>query len=63
LEQGRETVLKINPEEWNNVPVIVYESIFKIVSELDKNFRRQALKFEEIGRSFKDQSNLVTIIE
>jgi hypothetical protein len=31
IEQSKGTILKINPEEWNNVPVIVYESIATIV--------------------------------
>ena len=39
IYQGNQTVLKIEAQEWNNVPQIVYESVVRIVSVLDQNER------------------------
>jgi hypothetical protein len=30
-------VLKINPEEWNNVPKVIYEAIVTLVTAYDAN--------------------------
>ena len=36
VSQGPDTCFKIVPEQWNNVPKIVYEAIATIVASLDK---------------------------
>lgn len=54
IDQSGETIFKFNAEEWNNIPKIVYEAIAKIVQDFDMNLRRQASKFDEINRTFKD---------
>ena len=40
VTQPMTTIFKIVPQEWNNVPKIVYEAIASIVSEFDQNLVR-----------------------
>ena len=37
IKEAKNTVLKINTEEWNNVPKIVYEAICSLVTAFDVN--------------------------
>lgn len=40
IDQSGDTIFKINAEEWNNIPKIVYEAIAKIVLDFDINLKR-----------------------
>lgn len=49
------TVFEINPEAWNNVPSIIYEAVYTLVTEAD-NARKRATMAADSAR--KDQFQL-----
>ena len=54
VTQPDETVFKVNAEDWNNVPRIIYEAIVTIINALDENGRASRAKAEEVAKQFKE---------
>jgi len=47
VQQGPKTIFKIIPEQWNNVPTIVYDAIYKLISTIDGNEMRREMMEKE----------------
>ena len=49
----------MKPEEWNNVPRIIYEAMFIIVNTLDKNNVNSKQKHKAIEDKFESTHALI----
>ena len=63
VQQPVTTVCKLEPEHWNNVPVIVYEAIAKIVAAVDDAEAKKHRKYDEITKQFRDVRSMVGATE
>jgi len=63
VDQPAGTVFKISPEAWNNVPIIVYEAVARIVSAVDAGAAEQRRRSDEVSRQFRDMRSLVGAVE
>lgn len=63
VKQAITTVLRIDPQDWNNVPKIIYEGIAKIVAAIDDAEAKKKQKYDAINKEFRDVRQVVTMIE
>ena len=63
VTQPPTTIFKITPQEWNNVPKIVYEAIACIVSEFDQNLVRIKASNDNFDRNFRDTRQAIQLSE
>ena len=50
IKQPLNTCFRLVPEQWNNVPKIVYEAMAEIISTLDKQKQRISLNNDDFKR-------------
>jgi len=63
VNQPQDTIFKIKPEEWNNVPSIIYEAIATLVSEQDRFARRYKANNDDVFNNFRDVRNTIKVTE
>lgn len=63
VPQTPDTVFAINPEEWNNVPKVVYEACYALVVEADATRKRNAHLQAEVKNNFMESRTSVRNVE
>jgi hypothetical protein len=63
IKQAITTILRIDPQDWNNVPTVVYEAVAKIVSSIDDTESKKKQKYDAINKEFRDVRQMITMVE
>lgn len=63
VTQTPDTVFAINPEEWNNVPKIVYDCCYSLIYEADATRKRNAQVQAEVKNNFMESRTSIRNVE
>ena len=59
VKQDPYTAFKINPEDWNNVPKIIYDCLSTVINRLDIHVNDNRKFKQDTMKEIKDLSDLI----